>query len=315
MAITAATVTGDFSGFIPAEVAGPIFESAARMSAAMQLIPQEPLGYQGKSIPVVTGRPTAGWVSEGAKKPATKGTMTLASMAPKKLAAIVVTSEEVVRANPGGYVSNLRNQLAEAFAVAFDYAAFHNLGGDGTGTGPFTDSLADTTKSVELGGNTQASGGVYKDIVDAAQEIIADKDATGRRYRFTGSALDAVCEMRLRGATDTTGNPLFVSLPTDQEAAGVAVRGTLLGRPSFIGEGVADPNEHILGFVGDFSMARWGVVGGINYDVSNQATVTINGSLVSLWEQNLVAIRAEAEYGFVVADTDAFCQLRNDSGS
>lgn len=315
MAITAATKTSDFSGFIPAEIASPIFERAARQSVVMQLAPQEPLSFQGKSIPVVTGRPVAGWVDEGAKKPATQGTMTLASLTPKKLAAIVVTSMEVVRANPGGYATSLREQLAEAFAIAFDYATLHNLGGDGTGTGPFTTSLSSTTKSVELGGSTQATGGIYKDLTDAAQEVINDRDASGRRYRFTGTALDASAEMPIRAAVDTTGRPLWVDLPMDAEAAGLSARGQLLGRPSYIGDGVADPNDHVRGFVGDWTMARWGVVGGINYDVSDQATVTINGSLVSLWEQNLVAVRAEAEYGFVVADADAFCQLRNDSGS
>jgi hypothetical protein len=40
--------------------------------------------------------------------------------------------------------------------------------------------------------------------------------------------------------------------------------------------------------------------------VSTEAAVTINGSLVSLFERNLVAILAEAEYGFVVNDVEAF---------
>jgi len=50
----------------------------------------------------------------------------------------------------------------------------------------------------------------------------------------------------------------------------------------------------------------WGAVGGISYDVSTQATVTINGALTSLWENNLVAIRAEAEFGLLINDTEAF---------
>ena len=44
-------------------------------------------------------------------------------------------------------------------------------------------------------------------------------------------------------------------------------------------------------------------------DVSTEATVTIGGALVSLYEQNLVAIRAEAEYGFALADKDAFVKI------
>ena len=43
--------------------------------------------------------------------------------------------------------------------------------------------------------------------------------------------------------------------------------------------------------------------------------MTINGSLTSLWEKNLVAILAEAEYGFIVNDTDAFVRLTNATGS
>ena len=37
----------------------------------------------------------------------------------------------------------------------------------------------------------------------------------------------------------------------------------------------------------------------------------INGALVSLWEKNLLAVRAEAEYGFLVNDVDAFVTYIN----
>lgn len=315
MAVPAATLRSDFSGFLPAEVAGPIFERAARMSVVQQLVPQVPLSPDGKSIPVVTGRPVAGWVSEGATKPATAGTMTLKTMTPQKLAAIVVVSEEVVRGNPGQYASSLRGQLAEAFAIAFDYAALHDLGGNGTGTGPFATYIDQTTKSVEFGSNSQANGGVYVDLVDGVDELITDSDASGRRYRATGFAFDSMVETRLRRSVDTTGRPLWVDLPTDAESNGLSSPGDLIGRRSYMGEGVADPSADILGYVGDWSQAAWGVVGGITFATSREASVTINGALVSAFENNLVVIRAEAEYGFLVNDADAFVQFRNDTGS
>jgi HK97 family phage major capsid protein len=74
-------------------------------------------------------------------------------------------SAEVVRANPGNYATSLRTYLAEAFAVAFDYAVFYDLGGDGTGTSPFTDPINSTTKAVALGTTTQANGGIHGDLV------------------------------------------------------------------------------------------------------------------------------------------------------
>ena len=43
--------------------------------------------------------------------------------------------------------------------------------------------------------------------------------------------------------------------------------------------------------------------------------MTINGTLTSLFEHNLVAILAEAEYGFLLNDPDAFVKLTNNSGS
>ena len=90
-----------------------------------------------------------------------------------------------------------------------------------------------------------------------------------------------------------------------------------------MGEGVGasyDPDgggaaaaRDVLGFGGDFTKGAWGAVGGISYRVSTEATVTINGTLTSLWEHNLVAVLAEAEYGFVSADDEAYVRLDNAS--
>jgi len=316
MAITAATKNSDFSGFLPRNIASPFFETARRNSVMMNLAREVPLGINGESVPVVTARPTADWVAEGATKPASKGTMTLKNMDPKKLACIAVVSQEVVRADPGGYVLNLRADIGEAFAIAFDNATFHNLGGAGTGTGPFSTYIDQTTKSNELGATTQANGGVYVDLVESMDEIITDTDSAGNRhYKVTGFALDPRLETMFRRSVDTTGNPIWSDLPTSQEPDAIMTTGSLMGRKSFMGEGVGTASGSILGYAGDWSQAIWGTIGGISYSVSDQATVTINGSLVSLWENNLFAIRAEAEYGFLLNDPDAFIQLRNLSGS
>src|SRR5690606_25861335 len=128
------------------------------------LFPRVPLGMNGEKIPVVTSKPTANWVGEAGKKPATNMGLGLVHITPKKLAAIAVMSAEVVRANPGNYTGKLREGLAEAFATAFDYAVGYDLGGDGTGSGPFDHYLNATTKRVEIGSTTQADGGIHGDI-------------------------------------------------------------------------------------------------------------------------------------------------------
>lgn len=293
MAITAATKTSDFAGFLKPEQAEAYFNQARRNSVVQSLARKVPLGINGQEIPVVTSKATAGWVAEGGKKPASKGAIGLKTIAPKKIAAIAVVSSEVVRANPGNYVELFKQDIAEAMALAFDAAALY-----GTNT-PFGagNYIAATTKSVELGTTTAANGGVYGDVVAGLKLLVDDKK------KLNGFAFDSVAEPTFLGAVDLNGRPLFVDSPFEDS---ILTAGKLLGRSAFMGDGVGDTATDVLGFGGDWSQVVWGAVGGISYDVSTQATVTINGELTSLWENNLVAIRAEAEYGLLVNDNQAF---------
>lgn len=301
MAITAATQTGDFSGFIKADMAEMYFDEVRKRSVVQQATRQVPLGYNGAEVPVITSKPSAAWVAEGGQKPATKGSMSLKTLTPKKIAAIAVVSAEVVRANPGDYVNIFREDIAESFALAFDSAALH-----GTNT-PFGASnyIGATTKSVGIGTATQGDGGLFADINSGLSALVND----GRR--LNGFILDATLEPDFNSAVDTTGRPIFVDSPLVDTAGPIRV-GRLLGRNTFIGEDVQDAipgtpsTDYAVGFGGDWSKSVWGVVGGITYDVSTQASVTINGELVSLFENNLVAIRAEAEYGWLCNDPEEY---------
>src|SRR5690606_41443117 len=90
----------------------------------------------------------------------------------------------------------------------------------------------------------------------------------------------------------------------------------LRGSRSFLGECVASGNlTDVVGFGGDWSQAAWGAVGGIRYRLTTEAAVTINGALTSLFEHNLVAVLAEAEFGFIVNDPNAFVKLTNSDNS
>jgi hypothetical protein len=66
--------------------------------------------------------------------------------------------------------------------------------------------------------------------------------------------------------------------------------------------------------MGDFSQLIWGQIGGLSYDVSDQATLDLSANgdgsgIVSLWQQNMVAIRVEAEFAALVNDPEAFVKL------
>ena len=92
MAITAPIKTSDFSGFLSPDQSAPIFNDAWKASVFQQLFRKVPLGINGQAIPVITGKPVANWVAEGAKKPATSMGLDKLVMEPKKLAAIAVLS-------------------------------------------------------------------------------------------------------------------------------------------------------------------------------------------------------------------------------
>ena len=300
MAINAAKKLADFNGFIKPELAGPIFDEAAKGSAAMALIKKVPLGASGQAFPIVTSKPTANWTAEGAKKHTTEAGLGLVKMEPKKLTAIAVASQEVIRANPGGYSETLQALLADAFARAFDLAVFHNKGGDGTGTSPFETTLAATTKTLTLGAT--AGTNTYDDIVKA---MGLNLQGTPKK-KVTGFAFDTSFEIDLLTAKDTAGRPLFAEAAYDGLVPALR-SGSVLGRSTFMHENVG--NDKVVGFAGDWSKCAWGTVGGITLDVSTDAAVTIGGELTSLFENNLVAIRAEAEYGFALADKDAFVKI------
>lgn len=294
MAQTAATQTSEFAGFLKPALAEDYFKEAARSSVVQSLTRRIPLGINGQEIPYVTSKPTASWVAEAGQKPTTSGGIALKTIKPHKIAAITVVSAEVVRANPGNYVSLFREQIAEAFAVAFDAAALHGTASP-FGAGNNIDA---TTKAVTLGTTAKADGGVYGDVNAALSLLVNDKK------KLTGFALDDVAEPIFNAATDLQGRPLFVDAVYEDTAL---QGGKLLGRRALYAQEIGvDP---IVGYAGDWSKAVWGAVGGISYDVSTQATVTLNGELVSLWEHNLVAIRAEAEYGFHVDDAESFVKI------
>jgi len=271
----------------------------------MQLARKVPLGLAGNEIVVQTGKATASWVAEAGQKPTTSSDLGLKSFKPHKIAAISVVSAEVVRANPGNYMDVLQADIAEAFAVAFDNAVLH-----GTST-PFGAYIDQTTKTVELGTTAKADGGTYGDIVAGLKTIVTSKNSLGYYRKLNGFVFDKSIEPTFLGAVDTVGRPLFSN--ATYEAGQTVTPGAIIGRPALLGDNVATavvtgtPNTGgIVGYGGDWSQIVWGQIGGITFDVSTETSVTLNGTLTSLWEHNLVAVRAETEFGILINDIDSF---------
>lgn len=280
---------------MPRDIAGFIFERAERMSATMQLAPREELPTTGKTIPVVTGRPTASWTSEAGRKGVSDMTVGTKNMDPKKLAVIVPFSKEYLRDNRINLLGMLRPKIAEAFAMAFDAATLH-----GTST-PFTSYINETANEVILGTADQAGGGYHADLTSVIAQTVGG-DNQGKGYRHNGWAFDTVAEPTLMSSYDANGRPLLVESAT---ATGTVPR--LVGRSVSYFDNVAA--SQVLGFGGDWSQARYGVAADISYDITREASIEVGGDVLHLWQDNLVALLAEAEYGFIVNDANGFSRV------
>jgi hypothetical protein len=287
-----------FSGFLDPVLSQDYFAEVEKTSIVQSIARKIPLGPSGVRIPHWDGDVTARWVGETEQKPVTKGGMSKQDVVPFKIASIFAASAEVVRANPANYLNTMRAKIGEAIALAFDAAVLHGI------NSPFGADIADTTKEVELAPNA------YLALNEGLGLLLAD----GKKW--TGTLLDNRAEPILNGSVDNAGRPLFIEATYDQTSAAMR-SGRVMGRPTFISDHVADGN--VLGFQGDWSQVIWGQIGGISYDVSDQATLdmSVNGDgtgIVSLWQQNMLAIRVEAEFGVLVNDPEAFVKLTGSPG-
>ena len=285
------------SDLMPYDIANFVFEEALRNSVVMDAVRKIPLPGNGVAIPVVTGKPVAGWVSEAGRKPVSDATIGQKEMTPKKLSVIVPFSKEYLRDERVDLFGMIRPMIGEAFADAFDAAAIKN-----TGT-PFSTYFYQTTNSVELGTGAQAEGSMYRDLLSGLQTVAMESSGT-KGWRVDRFIFDTRVENKILAATDTTGRPLFVD---SQPINNAAPRGQILGRPVYYTSQAFNATGSINGVGFDSTQWVWGAASDIAYDITDQASIILNDGTtqLNLWQNNLVALLAEAEYGFLANDVES----------
>lgn len=311
MAVTAPLTLSNVDGaLLPRTITAPIFEKSVEASAVMQLARPAPLALDATtSVPIPMDVPTADWVGQAAKKPLSTGGVDVKQMQAKKVAVLIPVAMEVAKTNAGGLYDQLQKDLPTAFARAFDHATIHGKTMKGA-AGPFTEYLAATSNTVALGTATQAQGGIWADFVNGMAEVV-DSD-----WDYTGTVADHRLKPSLLLATDTTGRPILVD--TQTPGTNMAAAGTLIGEPLAYSRSVsgkqrrqsASVDSGLRALGGDWSQAAYGVGMDITVRISDQATyVDEEGGVHSAFQENLVLILAEAYYGFVMGDVDAFVKF------
>lgn len=289
---------------LPEEVSQEIWTTMQEASAVQQLATPIALPGPGKTIPIVTGDPTADWVDETDEKPVSRPTFGSKSITPYKLAVIVPFSDEF-RRDAGALYNECVRRLPGVLAKKFDATVFASSGAPGSNFAQLGGASA-----VALGPHaTDAKKNTYAGLVQAYTEIAA---AGGT---LDGWAVSSQGKGLLLGQVDTTGRPLL--LDSIQNGSSVP---SLLGEPVYYSQGVyAAGTPNTVGYAGDWSSAFWGSVEGVQISISDEASITDGTveiaegvtvpNVINLWQRNMFAVRAEIEIGFQVRDVARFRKL------
>ena len=284
---------------LPSDLSAEIIQKTQEESAIMRLARRIELPGRGVTIPVITGDPTAAWVAETGVKPVSNGTPGTKLMQAFKIAVIETFSKEFVR-DAGGLYDALVQRLPGALAGVFDGTVI------GAVQAP-SQSNFDTFASCTAQSILNANNGTYLGLV------AADADIAAHGGVMNGFAFGAQARALLLTATDTTNRPLFLA------SANEGVVNKVLGVPAYFNKNLykagtaatqsASGVPAVVGIAGDWTQAMFGTVAGVEVTVSDQATLTVgsgnNVTTINLWQQNMIAVRAEIEVGFR-ADTSCF---------
>ena len=277
---------GDIS--LPTELSNEIMQKTQEQSAVMQLARQIALPGRGLTIPVIAGDPTAAWVDETDAKPVSTPTLSQKVMSAYKLAVIVPFSMEF-RRDAAALYDALVQRLPGALAAKFDNTVFF-----GSAPGSNFDTFASCT--AQNIGSTNTYAGL----------VAADGDIAVHGGIMNGIVLSPAGKSTLLGALDGDSRPLFINSVAEGAVPMVLGARAVLCKAAYkagASGSPATPNK--VGVAGDWTQAVYGTVEGVRITYSEDAALTINSTLTSLFEHNMFAVRAEIEVGFR-ADTDCF---------
>lgn len=233
-------------------------------------------------VPRQTGGGSASWVGEGKPKPVTAVAFDYVELKYTKLSTIAVITEELARFSSPSAETIIRDTLARAIIQQMD-ADFVDPANAGTANVKPA-SITNGVSAVPSTGNTEAE--IRIDIQNVFAPFIA-ANLTPANGVWIMSATTALA---LSLVLNEAGNPAFPGISMSG--------GTFFGMPVVVSEAVG--NIVILANASDILLADDGQV---TIDMSREASVQMDDApddpadattvLVSLWQHNLIGIRAE----------------------
>lgn len=282
------------AGYLPPDVAQEIWGKTVEDSAIMQLARRIELPGNGKQIPVITGEPEAAWVGETEEKPVSTHTLESKTITPYKLAVIEPVSEEFARDRRALY-EELCRRLPKALATKFDRTVLN----------------FDSMTPVSAPGNDFDQLGNATAITEADMWkalVTADGSVAAADGILNGWVFSPAGKSRLLSAVDNNNRPLYINNPAEY---GIP---TLLGAPVYVSKALSNSSPKAIAVAGDWSNAVYGTVEGIKIKTSTEASLNTTNGTLNLFQSNMIAVLAEIEVGFRVADINQFVYLDQKCG-
>ena len=244
-------------------------------------------------MPATTSGSSVGWVGQGNPKPVSKMGFDTVTLDQYKVAGIIVLTDELVRFSNPSAEAIVRQDMIAAIAEFLDHDFVDPDKAAAAGTSPasITNGVTPVTAS---GTDADALKADVKALFAAF--LAANLSPAGAVWIMTPTQALAISMM-----TDALGNSVFPGL--------TMTGGTFFGLPVIVSENIpaeagdAGPPEIPAGsriILAKPSEILLADDGGVTLDVSREASLQMNdaptagaASLVSLWQNNLVGLRAE----------------------
>lgn len=250
-------------------------------------------------LPKASTQPAAGWNTENGTATEKSPAFGKVSFSPKRLAAFIQVSNQLLRQSSNSIDAYVRNYLAQAMAQELEKAAI--LGG---GTNEPTGIIGNADVNVIFAGgaatnsvNANGAAVVWADVVNA-MKAVESNNAMGQAY-LTNPLVKAALQTTARQASGVEGNFILQSGAGELNGYPMAVTTNV---PSTLSKGSAsDLSAMIFGDFSKLAIASWGGME-LTVDPFSGATAGLTNMVLNAYmDVNLLQPKAFA----VCKDIDA----------
>jgi len=231
--------------------------------------------------------------TEAGKKSVSKGTFEQIILSTKEISVIVPLTDEWTENANIATDQFLRDECEKAIAKKLDriYMGYED-------TGTFVEDISGDVPTAHI-----IAFGTGADLMEDISNALGCIEEDGFQDNIAFAA-HTTLKARLRNLRDLNGQPIYQPANAKEPA-------TLYGYPIRFSRNMlitGSPAAREL-IVADWSYGFEGIRGGIRYDITDKATITIAGSPVNLWEHNMHAMKLWVRRAFRMRDVNAFAKV------